>query len=116
MAGIEKLNANEFQPGTHGEALGIANEAMALRVWNEGPVDKRDLHASDYETLGYVIDGEAILHSGDETLHLTTGDSWRIPKGVEHAYEIKNSFRAVEVTSPPARGQALGGADAGSIN
>lgn len=116
MATIEKLNANEHQPGSHGEALAMTNGEMAMRVWNEGPVQNKGEHASDYETIGYVIDGEAKLHSGDETLHLTKGDSWRVPKGVNHAYEIDESFQAVEVTSPPARGAALGGTNATSVN
>jgi quercetin dioxygenase-like cupin family protein len=109
MAEIEKMNANEFQPGPQGQALGISNDKMALRVWNEGKVEKNDLHAHEYEVLGYVIDGEAVLHSEGKELHLTRGDSWRVPGGVKHAYEIEESFRAVEVSSPPARGAALGG-------
>lgn len=116
MADIEKLNANQHQPGSHGEALAMSNGDMAMRVWNEGPVEKKDEHAADYETIGYVIDGEAVLHSGDKELHLTAGDSWRVPKGVKHGYEIKESFRAVEVTSPPARGAALGATNATSVN
>jgi mannose-6-phosphate isomerase-like protein (cupin superfamily) len=113
MAKIEKLNAEQHQPGSHGEALAMSNGDMALRVWFESKVEKKDLHASDYETIGYVIDGEAMLHSENDTLHLTRGDSWRVPKGEKHAYEITDSFRAVEVTSPPARGAGLGGNDAG---
>jgi quercetin dioxygenase-like cupin family protein len=127
---IQKLNAGEAQPGSHGEALMIRGANMALREWNEGPnqmlnQNKKENsaqgggdHAQDYDTLGYVIDGEARLCSGDETWHLTKGDSWFVPKGALHRYEIETSFRAVEVTSPPARGQggagevALGGSDA----
>ncbi|MBB4657796.1 cupin domain-containing protein [Parvularcula dongshanensis] len=109
---IEKLNAEDATPGSHGEAQMMAGAGMALREWNEGKTTGKDDHAQDYETLGYVIAGEAKLCSGDETLHLTQGDSWRVPKGVMHHYEVEESFRAVEVTSPPARGQALGGMSA----
>ena len=106
---IEKLNAEGAEPGPQGQALMIEGDGMALRLWNEGKTTDKDEHASDYETLGYVIEGEAVLTSGDTTLHLTRGDSWRVPKGVMHAYRIEESFRAVEATSPPARGAALGG-------
>lgn len=116
MATIEKLNAEEHAPGSAGEALAMSNGRMALRIWNEGKTEKKDLHASDHETLGYVIDGTAILHSEDGPLHLTKGDSWRVPKGVAHGYEIPTSFRAVEVTSPPARSTSLGASNATSIN
>lgn len=129
MAEIRKINAGDAQPGSHGEALMISAGNMALREWNEGPNQGTGKgsgssqgggdHAQDYDTLGYVIDGEARLCSGDETWLLTKGDSWVVPKGAMHRYEIDTSFRAVEVTSPPARGQggagevALGGSDAG---
>lgn len=103
MPEIEKLNAEDHAPGPKGEALAIGGDDMALRVWNEGPVEKKELHASDHETLGFVIGGEAVLHGEDKSLHLMPGDSWRVPKGVMHGYEIPQNFRAVEVTSPPAR-------------
>ena len=76
---ISKMSAGEAQPGSHGEALLIRGEGMALREWNEGPNQQKGKnssqgggdHAQDYETLGYVIDGEAKLCSGDTELHLT---------------------------------------------
>lgn len=110
---VQKMNAEDAFPGPHGEAQMMEGDGMALRLWNEGPQQKTDDHAQDYETLGYVIDGEARLHSGDETIHLTKGDSWRVPKGAMHHYEIDERFSAVEVTSPPARGAALGGHSTG---
>lgn len=110
---ISKLNAADAAPGPSGQALHIGTADMALRTWREGPVDKTDEHASDHETLGYVIDGEAELISGDTVLHLTSGDSWRVPKGTMHRYRIAESFHAVEVTAPPARGAPLGGHSAG---
>ncbi|ADM09904.1 hypothetical protein PB2503_09254 [Parvularcula bermudensis HTCC2503] len=113
MAGITKLNAEDAVPGPQGQALAVEGEGVALRVWNEGPVEKADDHASDYETLGYVISGEAELKSGNDTLHLTPGDSWRVPKGVPHRYVIKTAFSAIEATSPPARGTSLGGHSTG---
>ncbi|GGY53549.1 cupin domain-containing protein [Parvularcula lutaonensis] len=115
MAQIEKLNANEHQPSSHGEALAMSNGEMAMRVWNEGPVGNKGEHASGYETIGYVIDGEAKLHSDGTTIHLTKGDSWRVPKGVKHCYEIEESFHAIEVTSPPARSAARDGAHKTSV-
>ena len=107
---IQHMPAGEAQPGSHGEAQMIGGAGMALREWNEGPnQDKSDDHAQDYDTLGYVVDGQAELCCGDKTWLLSKGDSWFVPKGAKHRYVINESFRAVEVTSPPARGQALGG-------
>ena len=33
---------------------------------------------------------------------LEPGDSWLVPKGASHTYNILESFTAVEATSPPA--------------
>ena len=114
---IQHLPAGAAHPGSHGEAQMIQGANMALREWNEGPNQQKGKnssqgggdHASDYDTLGYVIDGQAELRSGDQSWLLTKGDSWFVPKGAMHRYVIEEGFRAVEVTSPPARGQALGG-------
>lgn len=112
---IQYLSAADAQPGSHGEAQAIQGASMALRVWNEGPNVKKGGgdHASDYDTVGYVIDGQAELRSGEQSWLLTKGDSWFVPKGAMHHYHIEESFQAVEATSPPARGQALGGHSTG---
>lgn len=119
MADIQHMPAGDAHPGSHGEAQLIQSANMAMRVWNEGPNQTKSVtagqgggdHASDYDTLGYVIDGQCELRQGDQSWLLTKGDSWFVPKGAMHRYEIQEGFRAVEVTSPPARGQALGGYD-----
>ena len=33
---------------------------------------------------------------------LEKGDSWTVPKGASHTYNIVETFTAVEATSPPA--------------
>ena len=33
---------------------------------------------------------------------LSAGDSWTVPKGATHTYNILETFTAVEATSPPA--------------
>ncbi|MDP9461049.1 MAG: cupin domain-containing protein, partial [Actinomycetota bacterium] len=52
---------------------------------------------------GYVISGRARLRAGEQTLELGPGDSWVVPAGLTHTYEIVEAFTAVEATSPPAR-------------
>ena len=33
---------------------------------------------------------------------LEPGDSWLVPAGAEHSYQITDAFTAIEATSPPA--------------
>jgi quercetin dioxygenase-like cupin family protein len=74
-----------------------------MRLWEEEPPgQEKAFHTRPYETVGYVIDGRAKLHISDQTVILNKGDSWVVPKGAEHKYEILESFTAVEATHPPA--------------
>jgi quercetin dioxygenase-like cupin family protein len=52
-----------------------------------------------------VVAGSARLPAEEETLDLGPGDSWVVPAGVTHTYEIVEAFTAVEATSPPAQQQ-----------
>jgi quercetin dioxygenase-like cupin family protein len=103
VTGISKLARTETEDGKKGETQLIASDAVALRAWDEGPTDKSQDHAHDYEVLGYAIEGEAELVSGDERLTLRPGDSWHVAPNTPHHYEVKAHFRAVEASSPPAR-------------
>jgi quercetin dioxygenase-like cupin family protein len=77
--------------------------SLAMRLWQEEqPGQQKTFHSRLYETVGYVISGRAKLHIGDQTVILDKGDSWVVPKGTEHKYEILETFTAVEATHPPA--------------
>ena len=56
----------------------------------------------DYEVVGYVIQGCAKLEIEGQSLWLEAGDSWVVPKGSTHRYEILEPFTAIEATAPPA--------------
>ena len=100
---ISKQPASETPTGEKGQFLLAAGGNVALRLWDEGPVHGKTPHGHAYETVGYVIEGRATLISGDTRLALEPGDSWHVPSGVEHVYEVETGFKAVEATSPPAR-------------
>lgn len=82
-----------------------AGDQVGMRMWtNEKPGEKdSSMHARDYETVGYVIEGRAKLHCEGETFDLEPGDSWFVPANAEHRYEIIQEFTAVEATSPPSQ-------------
>jgi len=74
-----------------------------MRLWDVEPGHQKEDHARrEYETVGYVIEGTAELEIEGQTIQLKAGDSWVVPKGAEHTYRIKEHFKAVEATAPPA--------------
>ena len=78
-----------------------------MRLWeNEKPNVRKPETARDYETVGFVIEGKAELHLGGQLILLEKGDSWVVPKGVQHTYKIIENFTAIEATSPVAQAHA----------
>ena len=90
--------------GEMGQLYLAAGERVGMRLWDEEPTTARKaVTAREYETVGYVLEGRAILVLGDKSIELKPGDSWLVPAGVEHTYEILEHFRSVEATSPPGQ-------------
>jgi len=84
------------------EILATGNE-LGLRIWrNEKPGADKPTVSRPYETVGYVLKGKAELHLEGEVQVLKEGDSYLVPKGLEHTYKILDTFSAVEATTPPA--------------
>jgi quercetin dioxygenase-like cupin family protein len=77
-------------------------KSISMRLWEEGPFEKKAPVSRDYETVGFVLEGRAELEIEGQTIELKTGDSWVVPKGSKHSYAVKEHFRAVEATHPPA--------------
>lgn len=100
---VIKVNS-EFSPhGELGQKYLASGKNVAMRLWeNEQPGDAKESVARDYETVGYVIAGRAELHLEGQMVLLETGDSWVVPKGAAHTYNILEAFTAVEATYPPA--------------
>jgi len=100
---VMKVQSRHSPRGAMGQkhlALGIH---VAMRLWDkEQPGDDKPSKTRDYETVGYVIEGRAELHSEGQKILLEPGDSWVVPKGATHTYKILEPFTAIEATSPPA--------------
>ncbi len=100
---VEKVNVERALRGQMGQRYLASGESVSMRLWeDEQPGEPKPEAARDYETVGYVISGRAELRLEGETIPLATGDSWTVPKGARHTYEILEPFTAVEATSPPA--------------
>lgn len=101
---IKKVSSAHSPKGGMGQRYLVMGKRLSMRLWEEEPSDESGEtdHARDYETIGFVIAGRARLHLDGQEIHLEAGDCWLVPAGAPHRYEVLESFRAVEATSPPA--------------
>lgn len=101
---VKKVNQSSSPTGDMGQIYLASGKSMAMRLWDESPEDApKPTSQRDYETVGYVLDGRAELHLQGQMVTLEPGDSWVVPKDAPHTYRVLESFKALEVTSPPAR-------------
>jgi mannose-6-phosphate isomerase-like protein (cupin superfamily) len=104
---VQKVSARTAPVGEMGQRYLACGNVMSMRLWVEdGPIGEKEPTERDYETLGFVIQGRAELDIDGQLVRLEPGDSWVVPKGTRHTYNILERFTAVEVTSPPAQSNA----------
>lgn len=103
-ASVQKVSARTAPVGEMGQRYLACGSSMSMRLWVEnGPIGEKEPTAREYETLGFVIQGRAELEVDGQLIVLEPGDSWLVPKGARHTYNILERFTAVEVTAPPAQ-------------
>lgn len=85
-----------------GQKYLATGKSISMRLWQEDPGPSRPPVSRNYETVGFVIKGRARLHLGDDQIALEPGNSWVVPQGTPHHYEVLEHFEAVEATHPPA--------------
>lgn len=100
---VKKIDSTASPRGGMGQRYLARGVHLGMRLWHavEGGPSK-PVRARDYETVGYVLSGRAVLETEGQRLTLETGDSWLVPAGAAHTYRILEPFTAVEATSPPA--------------
>ncbi len=77
----------------------IKGSKIALRLWDETDVFDKPPVAREYEVVGYVLEGTAVLDLDGKQQQLNQGDSYLVPAGVKHKYQINGRFRSIEATS-----------------
>jgi quercetin dioxygenase-like cupin family protein len=100
---VKKVSSAASPHGEMDQTYLVSGKRVALRIWKDEKPQKKPATRRDYETVGYVIAGEAELVVEGQTVALKQGDSWLVPAGAEHAYRILTDFTAIEATSPPAQ-------------
>ena len=102
--GADKVSEERATRGGMGQRYLASGESVSMRLWDgEEPGEPKPEAERPYETVGYVVGGRAELHLEGEVITLSAGDSWTVPKGASHTYEILETFTAVEPTSPRRR-------------
>lgn len=100
---ITKIDSRHSPHGDMGQKYLASGVSIAMRLWEkEAPGEQGPMQSRPYETVGYVIQGRAELHSEGQKVLLEPGNSWVVPKGAQHAYKVIETFTAVEATHPPA--------------
>jgi mannose-6-phosphate isomerase-like protein (cupin superfamily) len=110
---IVKVESERSPTGAMGQQYLASGVRVAMRRWREGPASGATTTRS-YETVGLVLAGRARLVSEGQHIDLNPGDSWVVPAGAEHSYEILEPFEAIEATSPPAHAHGRDEPSAGS--
>ena len=100
---MTKIDSAYSPRGEDGQKYLATGTRVGMRLWEEEkPGPAKPASAREYETVGYVLRGKAELRLEGEEIPLAAGDSWTVPKGAMHTYNILEPFTAVEATSPPA--------------
>ncbi|HSN57074.1 MAG TPA: cupin domain-containing protein [Candidatus Sulfomarinibacteraceae bacterium] len=100
---IKKVDSRDSPRGEMGQVYLATGVGLGMRLWQGvEPGRFKPIRARDYETVGYVISGRAELDIEGQTAVLEPGDSWVVPQGAEHTYNILEHFTAIEATAPPA--------------
>jgi quercetin dioxygenase-like cupin family protein len=99
---VKKVKSKVSPHGEMDQSYLVSGKRVSLRLWQKEKPQKKPATKRDYETVGYVLSGQAELVIEGQTVMLEPGDSWLVPAGAEHAYRILSEFTAVEATAPPA--------------
>ena len=100
---VKKVSGQASPHGEMDQTYLVSGKRVSLRLWRNEKPQKKPATRRDYETVGYVLSGQAELVVEGQTVMLEPGDSWLVPAGAKHAYRILTEFTAVEATSPPAQ-------------
>jgi quercetin dioxygenase-like cupin family protein len=100
---VKKVSSAASPHGDMDQSYLVSGKRVSLRLWRNEKPQKKPPTRRDYETVGFVLSGQAELVVEGQTVMLEPGDAWLVPAGAEHAYRILSEFTALEATAPPAQ-------------
>ena len=99
---VTKIDSRHSPRGPEGEKYLASGVRVSMRLWDAEKPGDQTPRTRSYEVVGYVLKGEAELHTEGQIVVLRPGDSYVVPPGALHHYRILQAFAAVEATAPPA--------------
>jgi quercetin dioxygenase-like cupin family protein len=82
--------------------LSHGSESMVAKMlYKQG--DNVPFHKHPNEQSGYVISGRYKIYFNDNSAEIGPGDSYTIPRDVEHRIEIISPGEVLDVFSPPRK-------------
>ncbi|MGC9529017.1 MAG: cupin domain-containing protein [Candidatus Bipolaricaulaceae bacterium] len=81
--------------------VGVVGERMMVTLMQFKRGRQPGAHSHPHEQVGYCLSGRFELRVGDVVHLVEPGDSYLIPGGTVHAYQVLEDAEAVEVFSPP---------------
>jgi mannose-6-phosphate isomerase-like protein (cupin superfamily) len=89
--------------GTRGERLLAAGRHVGLRIWERDPASERSVAPDPAnERVAYVASGVLVVAvAGDPPVEIRAGDSYVVPPGAGHRYEVLEPATVVEAVCPP---------------
>ena len=92
-------NHREFK-GVNFEVLAVGKDAMLTKMnFKKGQIVP--LHSHPNEQCGYVISGKHRITIVNEETILNCGDSYSIPKNVNHSWEVLEEGVIIDFFTPP---------------
>jgi len=86
--------------GVNFVVLARGKDSMITKMLYEAE-DRVPFHKHPNEQSGYVISGKYRLRFGEFDQEIVPGDSYSIPKNVEHSIEIIEAGEVLDCFSPP---------------
>jgi uncharacterized cupin superfamily protein len=89
--------------GRHGERLMARGRHVGLCLWERDPAGERRVAPDeDNEHVAYVESGALIVTIADDPpVELHAGDSFVVPAGMSHRFEVLEPATVVEAVCPP---------------
>src|SRR4051812_9033315 len=97
---VVKLDSARSPRGPSGEKYLASGVRVSMRLWEAEPITtdseaRQSESERDYEVVGYVVAGRALLHIEGQMVSLEPGSSYVVPRGARHYYHVLESFTAV---------------------
>jgi quercetin dioxygenase-like cupin family protein len=103
MYGIGSLEGyHEVLPGIRIKTI-VAGECTLMSKFTMSAGAELPLHSHPNEQIGYLLSGSIVLHIGDRSHDIKSGDSWCVPQGIAHRADILEDSEALEIFSPVRR-------------